>query len=671
MTTNRRRNGLIAALSAGCLVLAGTTAWALATRGSQDVSTAPAADQEIWVSPDGQDAGSGARDDPFATIQHAVDQATPGTTVFVRGGTYAQRVDFTTSGEPGRPVVLTAAPGEEPVLDGSTLDVPSGQDAMVTVDGSHDIAVEALTITGYRSDENGHVPIGIFVTGESGAVRLTGNRIQDLGTTFQGRNGGDAHGIAVYGTSSTQPISGLVIEDNELSDLDLGSSEALVLNGNVKDFLVAGNRVHDTNNIGIDVIGFEGTASDPTVDQARDGVVRDNEVWNIDSRGNPAYGNDGSADGIYVDGGRDVLIEANVVHDVNIGIELASEHTGRSTRNITVRNNVVYDTTTIGVAIGGYDRRRGSTEECTLVNNTVFRSDGPALLVQFDTRGNLIENNIFVSGAGHEFVQNPYPENVDNLVDYNLYWAEDGSSDGTWQWKGTQYRTFPRWVGDSGNDRHSQFADPLFADPALGDFSLRAESPAIDAGMRLAQAGATDLAGVERSQGPFIDIGAFESPAPEPTPTPEISGTAAYLSELPWLTASNGWGPPEADQSNGERPAADGLPLQIGSTTFEHGIGVHAPSLLVVAVPAGCSLFLSDVGLDEEVGSQGSVVFEVWGDKKLLASSGLVLGTDESVPLSADVSDVQRLSLVVTRGGDGNAFDHADWGDARLDCASG
>jgi NPCBM/NEW2 domain len=27
------------------------------------------------------------------------------------------------------------------------------------------------------------------------------------------------------------------------------------------------------------------------------------------------------------------------------------------------------------------------------------------------------------------------------------------------------------------------------------------------------------------------------------------------------------------------------------------------------------------------------------------------------------------MSLVVTPGGDGNAFDHADWGDARLACS--
>ena len=31
-------------------------------------------------------------------------------------------------------------------------------------------------------------------------------------------------------------------------------------------------------------------------------------------------------------------------------------------------------------------------------------------------------------------------------------------------------------------------------------------------------------------------------------------------------------------------------------------------------------------------------------------------------------SGISTLSLVVKEGGDGNAFDHADWGDARLSC---
>jgi hypothetical protein len=398
-------------------------------------------------------------------------------------------------------------------------------------------------------------------------------------------------------------------------------------------------------------------------------MVRGNTVWNVDSYGNPAYGYGRSADGIYVDGGRDVLIEGNVIHDVNIGIELASEHAGRSTRNVTVRNNLVYDSTAIGVAIGGYDRRRGSTQDCVIVNNTIVNTDGTELLVQFDTRDNLIANNVIVAGPRHAFVENAYRKNVGNVLDHNLYSSVDGSPAGTWQWKGVEYGEFVAWSERSGNDGASSFADPAFADAANHDYTLEAGSPAVDAGAFLAAAGAVDLAGEPRAQAGGIDLGAFEVPAPPPSPTPSISGPVTYAGDLEWLRVRNGWGPPELDRSNGERAPDDGIPMVIGLVAFEHGIGAHAPSRIVLDLGARCSWFLADVGLDEEVGDAGSVVFEVWAGERRLATSGLVRGPQPPVPLAADVSGLDAVALVVTAGGDGPAFDHADWGNARLACA--
>jgi len=664
MSVERRT---IAALSIACLGLIGVTVWALATRDSRTPSSAEGS--VYWVAIDGDDAGPGTRDEPWATLQHAADSVGPGATVYVREGVYEQRVELRSSGTPGRPITFAVAPGERVVLDGSSLEVPPGQNAMIAIDSQRFVTIRGFEITGYRSDVSGHVPIGILVTGAADHVRLAGNVVHDMGTTFQGRNGGDAHGIAVFGTAGDHPIEEVEIVDNELANLTLGSSEALVVNGNVKDFRIEGNKVHDTNNIGIDVIGFEGTAPDPTVDQARDGIVRGNVVWNVDSYGNPAYGNDRSADGIYVDGGRDILVEGNTIHDVNIGIELASEHAGRSTRNVTARNNLVYDSTAIGIAIGGYDRRRGSTEDCVIVNNTVVNTDGIELLVQFDTRNNVIANNVIVAGARHVFVQNDYRENEGNVLDHNLYFSVDGSSTGTWQWKGVGYDDFDRWSTRSGNDRHSTFADPGFEDAAAQDFSLRAGSRAVDAGAFLAASGATDLRGDPRAQAAGIDLGAFEQTAPPPSPTPSMAGPVTYAGDLAWLRSKNGWGPPEVDRSNGERASDDGGPIRIGTAAFDHGIGAHAPSRIVVALDGRCSLFLADVGLDEEVSDRGSVVFEVWGDGERLAVSGIVRGPQVAVPIAADLEGVGRMSLVVTPGGDGNAFDHADWGDARLACS--
>ncbi len=476
MSLNRTTGwaAVVGAFAAGviaAIVIAGCSS------GSQQAGHA-VTDTVLWVARGGNDAGPGTQAHPFATIQHAMDLATPGTTVTVRAGDYPERVTVKASGEPGHPVTLTAAAGERVVLDGSTLTVPHDRSAMLLIDSKSYVTIHGLEITGFRSHAFEHVPVGILVLGSGDHVRIEDNLIRDMGTTFKGSDGGDAHGIGVFGTSDHAPISHLEVVGNELRNLTLGSSEALVVNGNVTGFLIARNRVHDTNNIGIDAIGFEGEAPDPAVDQARDGVIRDNEVWNIDSYGNPAYGTDRSADGIYIDGGRDILVENNVVHAVNIGIELASEHHGRSTSGVTVRNNLVYDATAIGLAMGGYDTQRGSTQDCAFVRNTVVGTDGPTLLVQFDTRDNRITDNIFVAGPGASFVENPFRANRGNEFDHNLYWSVTGSPTGTWEWRRVDYGDFENWRAHSGNDARSRFADPLFTDPSHHDYSVPADSPA-------------------------------------------------------------------------------------------------------------------------------------------------------------------------------------------------
>ena len=655
---------VVAGVTVACLALAAAAGWAAVASDADETPSGP----EHWVAADGDDAAAGTQDAPWATLQHAVDEATPGSTVTVRGGVYAQQLAVHVSGSPGHPIVIRGAPGEQPVLDGSSLDAGQGFASMISIEDQRYVVVRGFEIRGFRTDLSGHNPVGILVTGAADHVTIDGNTVHDLGTTFQGRVGGDAHGIAVYGNLADHAVDDVVIRDNELFDLALGSSEALVVNGNVTGFRIEGNLVHDTNNIGIVAIGYEGTAPDPSVDSARGGVIRDNTVYNVDSYGNPAYGTDRSADGIYVDGGRDVLVEGNVVHDVNVGLEFASEHGGRSTSFVTARNNLVYDATAIGVAIGGYDRRRGFTEGSVIVNNTVVGTDGVTLLLQFDTRDNVIQNNVFVAGPTAEFVENPYRENADNLVDHNLYWADGGDASGVWQWETQEYPDFAAWSAGSGVDAHSRFADPGFADAAGHDYHLTADSPAVDGGAFVAESGQVDLAGEPRQQAAATDLGAYEVAAPPASPTPSISAPVVYASDLEWAEQENGWGPAERDRSNGERAPGDGGVLTLGTSRFERGIGAHAPSRVVIDLPQACSLFLADVGLDEEVGDRGSVEFQVWGDGEMLASSGVLRGPQTSTAIAADLEGVEQLTLVVTKAGDGNAYDHADWGDARLAC---
>lgn len=77
-------------------------------------------------------------------------------------------------------------------------------------------------------------------------------------------------------------------------------------------------------------------------------------------------------------------------------------------------------------------------------------------------------------------------------------------------------------------------ADPQFVDAAGGDYRLRAESPARDAGT--AADVAQDLDGAARPFGPQPDLGAYEySEAPRPNPTPGPTPNAPYRIYLPLL----------------------------------------------------------------------------------------------------------------------------------------
>src|SRR5207302_5803339 len=74
----------------------------------------------------------------------------------------------------------------------------------------------------------------------------------------------------------------------------------------------------------------------------------------------------------------------------------------------------------------------------------------------------------------------------------------------------------------------------------------------------------------------------------------------------------------------------------------------------------------TDIGVDDEVGSKGSVVFQIWVDAVKLYDSGVLTGKSPTQIVSVDVHSRQTLELVVTNGGDNNSYDHADWASARL-----
>jgi hypothetical protein len=150
-------------------------------------------------------------------------------------------------------------------------------------------------------------------------------------------------------------------------------------------------------------------------------------------------------------------------------------------------------------------------------------------------------------------------------------------------------------------------------------------------------------------------------------PAPPVANTA--VSALPFLSATNGWGPVERNLSNGEAAAGDGKPITVAGTVYASGVGVHAPSAVSLYLAGHCGRLTATVGLDDEVGADGSVAFSVLADGTAVYSSPLVTGASAGVPIDVDIRGASIVELIVSDGGNGTALDHADWADARVTCS--
>jgi len=499
------------------LVILSLAAWVLPGVGL-------AAGGTFFVATNGSNGNPGTLAAPWRTIQKAASTVGPGSTVNIRGGVYHERVNVLVSGSASAgPVVFQSNPGEVAIIDGTGQPSFSADGFPVGLfqikDRSY-ITVQHLEIRNYVGHNASTFPAGLYVGHTADHVAILDNKIHHIRGSLNGKF--DGHGLAVYGTAAPASINNVLIDGNEVFDLKLGQSETVVVNGNVAFWTISNNFIHDSDNIGIDAIGFEGKSPDPALDQARDGLIAGNTVVNVNDNINPSYPPmDNSADGIYVDGGTRIVIERNIVEKANIGIETASEHPGKLSSFVTTRNNLVFDSTGPAASLGGYDTKRGSSAHCVFVNNTFWHDDSlqtgsGELQVQFfpqdgSATGNLFANNIVVANSQGLLVvdhRDLSPPSV--ALDFNLYQAPGGTQ--VWQWNGSSYRAFAAYQAGSGNDGHGLFADPRFVDTATADFRLQAGSPALNAGMNYGPqlVGAVDLAGNPRVVGGLIDIGAYE-----------------------------------------------------------------------------------------------------------------------------------------------------------------
>ena len=377
---------------------------------------------EVHVAVNGSDeSGKGTEDSPYATVSAAA-QAEPASIIIVHEGEYGPvQLGPESSGREQAPTVIRPAEGEKAVIhaeDGTGLSI---------VNASH-IAVEGLEIEGGTH--------GIYYE----STREAGQELTDIcfrNCTVHGIRG--IHGICVYARNDLSPVKNLTVDGCEVYDCECGSSESMVLNGNIDGFTISGNCIHDNNNIGIDMIGFEGTAKHPDADSGkneyeydmvRNGICTGNVVYNISTDGNEAYYEDGEYDpcagGIYVDGGQNIEINNNFVFNCDIGLEVATEHSPDENElfrvsGVKVHDNVIADCTGwTGICFGGYESDLGFTEDCVFEHNTLV--DNAAQIGVQRSRNNRITSNLIIGGeTAVEYSEDCNEEDMVNEIRGNAF----------------------------------------------------------------------------------------------------------------------------------------------------------------------------------------------------------------------------------------------------------
>lgn len=436
----------------------------------------------------------------FTVVQDALDAAQAGDTVVVheKPTPYFERLVFPRSGNAGSGfITLQAAPGEQPILDGTGV---AGEQSMILIDTKSYLKVVGFEIQNNLGVTDGS---GVRILGSGSHLEIRDNRIHDM-------RGQNAMGITVYATEPTA-ISDLVIDGNEIYDCEPATSEALTLNGNVDGFVVSDNYVHDVDNIGIDCIGGESDIQPDDAKVCRNGAIRGNRV----ERARSSYGG-GFAAGIYVDGGRDVVIENNVVTECDVGMEIGAENAAITTTGIVVRNNVIHGNDKAGLGFGGYASFTGRVANCVFTGNTLYRNDTLGagfgeLWIQY-AEDNVVRSNVVYATGQNKLLVSEYG-NVNTQLDFNVWWVDAGAAAARFSWNATEYVGFAAYESGTGQDAGSTFANPLLVAPASGDFHLAAGSPAVNAGdpAYVPAVGETDLDGGARKNGPRVDAGADEA----------------------------------------------------------------------------------------------------------------------------------------------------------------
>ena len=423
--------------------------------------------REIFVATNGNDSNSGTRDAPFATLNHAVNVAQSGDVIWVAPGVYAiGEADEYESLILSTPGITLAA-----IEAGQTTLIPTNREnnkvaIQATAD---DLILDGFVIQDFRS-------VGIeFGRGDSPQRNLVLKHITIEHTK-------EAIRATYDGNGSLPVIDGLLIYDVMLRDISLiglqcGQGPCNNLRWEALHIDMSGEADADT-------------AADAIAVESGDNVI----VFNVEITG--ALG-----DGIDLKSSHNAVVNV-LVHDLGRnGIKLWQDGD--------VINAMVYHTGADAALVFEAGSYRVLN---TLVarHNTGGHSYGAT--VAYDTAnqaGHLaIINSAFYQNAGAIWVSPNLALDVRNSV----FFGSGNGQELIWDpiMIGTDESPISALESVGGGADNLGFVDPMFANPAAGDYSWGADSPLLDAGTAAFELPDFDLYGNPRVVGAGVDIGPVE-----------------------------------------------------------------------------------------------------------------------------------------------------------------
>ena len=412
-----------------------------------------------YVSPSGNDDYPGtSQDSSWATIGRACNTLIAGDTVYVRSGTYNERLVPRNSGSSSSErIVYMTFPNEYPIIDGTGVSLPSEWGGLVQISGKSHLEFHNFQVRNAGSDMNHS---GILIEGAT-----------DVKISFCSTYNTVSSGIGVWNCSDVV----LSHNDVELACND-GEQECITV-AETSNFEVCYNLVH---NSGPSSHGGEGI---DVKDGCTNGEVYGNVVRDINRLG------------IYVDSWdkptHDIKVYGNLVCNTeDDGFAIAAE-AGGLLSNISIYNNIAYGNTNSGltVACWGEPVANHPISNVSIVNNTFCNNGnstwGVGICLDNPDANNVIVRNNILSGNGvGQLLIEQAGTGCD--TDFNLYFGP-----------GQEYGT------------DNVLADPEFVNASGNDFHLKSTSEAVDAGSSDG-APSVDYEGTSRPQGAGFDMGAFE-----------------------------------------------------------------------------------------------------------------------------------------------------------------